>query len=366
MEAGVKITGVETILVAIPIEDHGGAWKFGTNGNVMHCLMVKIVSEDGSVGWGEIFTNNRRDEGRLVATMIAPALLGRDTRDAAKIKAELEREHHNTGPGGPYAFAIAGVDIALWDLIGQERGQPLWRLLGGERPRAVDCYASLTRYGDPRGAAAACTRARTEGYRAIKLHETDPAIVLASREAIGNDLHLMVDASCAWSLGEASETARAMGPARLSWLEEPIWPPDDVHALAQLRGDAEMPIAAGENAGTFRDFTRLIVEGAVDVVQPDLTKGIGVTDVPALAQLADANGVRLVPHCFAPGPGYVAALHVCAAVAPAAMLERFFVDMEAELMGEMMRPHHGRVAVPTGPGLGFAPDPDVVARFRLT
>ena len=361
-----KIAKVETLLLAIPFEDHGGIWDWGSQTKAMHTLILRLETNTGLVGWGEIFTNNRADDtASLVSSHISPALIGRDTSDGARIKHDLEVANHNAGRIGPLAYAIAGVDIALWDLLGKQAGLPLWRLLGGARRPRLKCYASLTRYGAPGPAAEACVRAREQGFAAVKLHEIDPLVVTAARSAVGDDLALMVDASCAWSLSEATDAVRAMAPARLAWIEEPIWPPENYRALAEVRQAAGVPIAAGENAGGLFDFRAMFESGAVDIVQPDLIKSFGITEVLKVAALAEAFNVSLVPHAFVPGPGYAAALHLCAALNHEPLLERWFVDMAVEPMGDAVRPLDGHVTLPSGPGLGCEPDPEAVARFRV-
>src|SRR6267142_83674 len=215
---------------------------------------------------------------------------------------------------GPVAFALSGLDIALWDLKGKVAGAPIWKLLGGTgRPR-VEAYASLMRLG-PAHVGKVAADAAARGYRHIKLHEHSVEAVAAARAAVGPDVPLMLDTNCFWPTVEAArEAARQMQPHSLAWLEEPLYPPDDFEGLARLRREAGVPIAAGENLGNRHDVRRIAQAQAVDIVQPSLAKMGGISEV--VHAIADAGrlGVRVVPHSPYSGPALVAAVHVIAAL----------------------------------------------------
>jgi L-alanine-DL-glutamate epimerase-like enolase superfamily enzyme len=188
--------------------------------------------------------------------------------------------------------------------------------------------------------------------------------VIASRAAAGREAGLMLDTNCPWTLAEAKRNARRMEPYDLMWLEEPTWPPENVQALAALRRATTIPIAAGENAGSLADYRVMFEAGAVDVVQPDIAKAHGLSEALKIAALAEAHDVQFMPHCFMIGPGYVHTLHLAAAL-EVPLLERYYVDLAAEPLGDGVKPRKGRVAVPQGPGLGCAPDPDAVRLYRV-
>ena len=150
----------------------------------------------------------------------------------------------------------------------------------------------------------------------------------------------------------------------LHWLEEPIFPPEDFTAIARLREGTGVPMAAGENNCTSFQFRDMFAAGAVDYAQPSVTKVGGVTEFLKVAHLADAAGVTLMPHSPYFGPGFLATLHLLAAHGtPGGMIERYHMDLEASLYGELIKPEDGSFALPTGPGLGRDPDPDVVKTY---
>ena len=164
-------------------------------------------------------------------------------------------------------YALSALDIALWDIAGKAAGVSVSRLLGGARTD-LPCYASLVRFSDPELARAGVRQALDCGFRAVKIHETALPVIRAAREESGAEVELMVDANCAWTLNEARFKAAELEEARLKWLEEPVWPPENYDGLAQLRARSPVPIAAGENVSTLMDFGRIMAAAAVDFIQP--------------------------------------------------------------------------------------------------
>jgi L-alanine-DL-glutamate epimerase-like enolase superfamily enzyme len=271
---------------------------------------------------------------------------------------------HLLGRNGPFVYAVSAIDIALWDIAGKRAGEPLYRLLGGDKADLLAGYASLLRFGDPSLVARNASEAYDEGYRAIKLHEITRDSVLAAKGAIGADALLMLDTNCPWSVAEASAMARAMKDDGLHWLEEPVWPPDDHAGLARVREEG-IPLSAGENAGGVFDFERMFRLRSIDIAQPSVTKIGGVTEMRRVIALAREHGVRVVPHCPYFGPGFLASLHLIAAMPERPPVEVLWKRMEANPFDPWTRAEGGRLAVPQGPGLGVEPDPDILRRYTV-
>ena len=185
-----------------------------------------------------------------------------------------------------------------------------------------------------------------------------------ARAGGGPDIAVMLDTNCPWTLAEAKRNARRLEPFNLAWLEEPTWPPENVHALAELRRSTTIPIAAGENAGSLIDYRIMFEAGAVDFVQPDIAKAHGLSEALKIAALAEAHDVQFMPHCFMIGPGYAHTIHLCAAH-DVPLMERYYLDFAAEPMGDIVKPRAGKVALPQGPGLGCEPDPAAVKLYRV-
>jgi L-alanine-DL-glutamate epimerase-like enolase superfamily enzyme len=338
-----------------------GAGPRAMGGNLrlraIETLLVRVETEDGLHGWGEGFGFGVAETTRdAVERLIAPTCLGMDSRDIAGIGALLARRFHNYGRNGPVSFGISAIDIALWDIAARRAGKPLHALLGPAARAEVPAYASLLRYGDADDVARNTAEAVRRGYGAIKLHEVDLACIRAARDAKPPGMPLMLDINCAFGAEEeAIAFCRAVAGPDLRWVEEPVWPPEDFEAMARLRAATGCPISAGENLSGPEDARRLIAAGAVDVVQPSVTKHGGLSAMRDIAAMARDAGIGLVPHCPYFGPGLLATLHLLAALPDPAPIEIYFADLEAPPYGDGMAVRNGMVAVPQGPGLGLEP-----------
>ena len=365
-----KIEAIETIVLRIPFTSGGNAdtevWG-GKAWQTADALLVKITTDTGITGWGEAFGYNVIPATKAaIDHMLAPVCVGRDPLAIDSLTLELQQRLHIFGRGGPVIYGLSGIDIALWDIAGKAAGRPVHALLGGCRLPRLPCYASLVRYTEPRLVAANVERALRQGYRHIKLHEIEVAATRAAREAAGEDVDIMLDVNCPWSVSDALVMAAKLQPLHLRWLEEPVWPPEDYAGLAQVRAAGGIPIAAGENAATLHQFQRMLDARAVDFVQPSPTKMGGISALRDVFALAAARNVTVMPHSFYDGPGLLAAVHVNAACGRESLVEWRFLDLEARLYGEaVMPPKDGSIAVPQGLGLGVDPDPEIIERYRV-
>ncbi len=339
-----------------------GASAAGAGGNLhlraMDTLLVRVDTDAGIHGWGEGFGFTLAETTKdALDRLIGPACIGEDARDIAGLTRRLARRFHNFGRNGAVTFGLSAIDIALWDIRAKAEGKPLHRLLGDAARPAVPAYASLLRYGDPGDVARNVTEALARGYRHIKLHEVDLACIAAAHRA-APQTPLMLDINCAWDTeGEAIAFCEDVRPLNAAWVEEPIWPPEDIPAIARIRAASDVPIAAGECNGTVEDFCRMFELRAVDVAQPSITKIGGMSALLEIAELAREAGVRLVPHCPYFGPGLLATLHFLAAVEEAEPIEIYFADLARAPYGAALVPRGGAIAVPDGPGLGYEPEP---------
>lgn len=360
-----KITSIETSVVALPFDMGGPPQLFaGKPWTHLEILLVKVNTDAGVTGWGEAFGHVVNASTRAALdTLVAPLFIGRDPRNINSLMRELQQALHLLGRNGPVVYALSGIDIALWDIAGKLAQQPLYRLLGGSPREHLTGYASLLRYADPDLVAKNSRRARESGYRQIKLHEVTREAVLAAKKVIGG-ARLMLDTNCPWTVEESIAMARLMKDDGLHWLEEPVWPPEDHAGLAAVRREG-IPIAAGENAAGLFDFKSLFDAQAVDVAQPSVTKVGGVSELLKIIALGEAYGVRVVPHCPYFGPGFLASLHLIAAMPSNPPVEVLWMEMEANPFDPWVRATGGNLAVPQGAGLGCDPDPEVLARYAI-
>ena len=358
------IRSIDTIALNLPFEINGPIPLFAGRPRFMEILLVRVETDSGLVGWGEAFGYGVWPATReAIRALVGPLAVGRDERDIAALMNELNRKLHIVGRTGAVVYALAGLDIALWDIAGKAAGKPVSALLGGARHKQLPCYASLMRYTDPKLVAENSAVAVARGYTAVKLHEIGVEQVKAAREAIGPDVKLMMDVNCPWTVQEALAVAEQVRPYDLYWFEEPVWPPEDFAGLAQVRRACGMPVTAGENAMSAKNFEQMFLAGAVDIAQPSVTKIGGISPMMEIAALCKAHGVTMIPHCPYFGPGLLASVHIAASFEQETMIEYSYADLGASPLGDAIEVKNGFIQVPTGPGLGRDPDPAVIAKY---
>jgi L-alanine-DL-glutamate epimerase-like enolase superfamily enzyme len=357
-----RITDVQPILLGIPYRrlDPPSPWT----DSLRKQLLVRVTTDEGLTGWGEAFALGAPTAvAAVVEEALRPLLLGESPTAIEPLTDRLHRATFLYGRRGLAMCAISGVELALWDLAGKARGVPVYELLGGPVTSRVRAYASLLRYDQPQAVAAAARQAVAAGFRAVKLHQTDLASVRAAREAVGPEVHLMLDVNCPWSASEAVRMGRALAEFDLAWLEEPVWPPEDYRALARVAAALDTPVAAGENEATAVGFRELIAHRAADILQPSVTKVGGLGEAKKICALAAAWNVDVVPHAFYFGPGLAATLHLIASTPGLPLVEYPGGELETPLLAEPIRAVDGAVTVPTGPGLGVTVNEEALRRY---
>ncbi len=322
--------------------------------------LVRLQTEDGTVAWGESYCVEPRALKAIFETLIEPLARGKQGDDESLLPT-MQRMLHNLGRSGPVVHALAGLDIAIWDLRAKRAGVPLYELLGGKRRDRVRVYASLLQYyGDAGKLDAVTTRALGEGYTEIKLHERTADALAATRRATGPDVPIMVDTNCAWLPEEAPAAIAAMAPYDPYWIEEPLWTPEDDRALARLKETCGIPLAVGENAANALALERMADDAVVQYVQPSVIK-LGLTAAWRIAQRCGAGPVTCAPQVAFFGPGYLASLHLIAAQHKEVALERLYVELAHVPYGRSVPIEHGWVHVPDAPGLGADPETELAS-----
>ena len=340
-------------------------------------LFVRIEDEDGAVGWGEVWCNfpdcGAEHRARLMDGVFAPLLAGRSLDNPVTVTDELiERTAVlaiQSGEPGPIHQCIAGLDIALWDLVARRAGQPLWRLLGGSRP-AIGVYASGINPDDPDKTAARC---RAEGHRAFKLklgfgEQRDLANLRAVRAELGPDALLAADANQAWPLETATRMAARMEQFDLAWLEEPLRADRPWAEWQQLAQVTRIPLAAGENLAGNEQFAEAIARRVFRVIQPDAAKWGGLSHCLAVGRRIVEAGLRYCPHYLGGGIGLLASAHLLAAAGGDGLLE---IDSNPNPLrtlacGTVAAVRDGQVVLGETPGLGAEPDLQALREFRVT
>ena len=296
------VKNVHTELYRLPLERQLTDSRHGIMES-FEVLVVRLESDDGLEGIGYTYTIGLGGSAvkALVDDAIAELLIGRDPTEIESIWESLWWKLHYVGRGGPVSFAISAVDLALWDLLGKKRGEPLWRMLGGHNAEVVPYAGGIDLMFSLEQLLEQPRHNLERGYRAITMkvgrpdYREDAERVAAVRNEIGRDTTLMVDANMQWTTATAIAAARAFQPYDLLWFEEPTIP-DDYGAHHRIESEGGIPIAAGENLHTLYEFRHLIEAGGVSFVEPDYTNCGGVTNWMRVAHLAHAYNLSMTSH----------------------------------------------------------------------
>jgi L-alanine-DL-glutamate epimerase-like enolase superfamily enzyme len=340
----------------------------------VHTLII-VRTDEGITGTGSVFTSAGLVLGAL--EVLEPLYRGERADEPERVSEKLHQHTFWLGRGGAITHTISGIDIALWDILGQVTGQPVGRLLGGRYKERVQPYASLL-MDQPEPLREHLLAIKAEGFRAFKMGwgpfgrvsaALDEAIVKTAREAVGDDARLMVDAGGSdafWPNGYkwALRTAEMLAGYGVEWFEEPLTP-DALDDFVALRRNAPLPIAGGEVLTRRQSFLPWLTAGAFDVVQPDVTKVGGISEERKIGWMAQAHGIRFIPHGWNTALGLAADLQLASAFVDTDLVEYItgsaYVD-KLTVEGFQLD-SDGMLAIPDQPGLGVTLDPDAVERF---
>jgi D-galactarolactone cycloisomerase len=340
----------------------------------VHTLVI-VRTDEGLIGTGSVFTNAGLV--RAALAVMEPLYRGENALEPERVSEKLHQHTFWLGRGGSLTHTISGIDIALWDILGQATGQPVGRLLGGRYRDRVRPYASLL-MDHPEALAEQLRQIAARGFRAFKIgwgpfgresDTLDEQIVRAARDAVGPDAQLMVDAGGSdafWTNGLkwALRTAEMLAAYDIEWFEEPL-KPDALEDFVILRRQAPLPIAGGEVFTRRQAFAPWLQAGAFDIVQPDVTKVGGISEERRIGWMAQEHGARFIPHGWNTAVGLVADLHLASAFPDTDLVEYIdgspYVD---EIVAEPWRlDGDGMLPIPDRPGLGIQLDPEAIARY---
>jgi L-alanine-DL-glutamate epimerase-like enolase superfamily enzyme len=360
------IRSVTAHALSLPYDLGGPKPIFAGKERLMEMLLIRVETDEGLVGWGESFGFAIWPSTvQVIERLIAPMLIQQDESNLSQIHLDLSRKLHPLGRAGPVTFAISGVDIALWDIAGKKQNKSIAQMLGGARRQKIKSYASLIRYNNPELVAIQAKKAVLQGFNAIKIHEITVEAIQATRQAIGPDILLMVDANCPWNKEQALEKCEQLKSLNLYWLEEPLWPPEDHQGLAEIQLRGGIQTAAGENALGYQDFESLMKSKAINFAQPSITKIGGISEFLKIADLIAQSDMELAPHSPYMGPGLVATAQILSSINDEAWLEYTFCDMPVNPLGSSVLTHQGDFLISSKPGLGFDVDESIVKTLKI-
>jgi L-alanine-DL-glutamate epimerase-like enolase superfamily enzyme len=368
-----KITDIETIVLRLPE-------VLPVGDGLQDVLIIRVHTDEGITGVGEAHTCPTvlkaiidAPVSQLTVQGLKHLLIGKNPLRINELW-NLMYEHTATfGRRGVVIHAISGIDIALWDILGKVSGLPIHQLMGGAVRDQVPVYASdLTPETQSEIIAYAKTRA-DEGYQALKFGwgglgqnvKDDARVVRELRRALGPEVDLMIDMGSPIPFDDAVWLGRALAEEDVYFLEEPL-SPDDLDGFADLVEASPTPIATGEKETTRFGFRDLMDRGKLRIIQPDIARVGGLTEMRRIAALAEVRNVRVIPHCWATDILVAATMHflVTQKDAPYQEFNVMANPLRTALLQEPLRPIDGLLSAPLGPGLGIELNEETLETYR--
>jgi D-galactarolactone cycloisomerase len=352
-----------------------GGWSDELESNDCVHTLIAVTTDEGLVGFGSVFTNDSLVKSSLA--VLKPLYQDENALEPERVSEKLHQNMFWLGRGGSITHTISGIDIALWDILGKATGQPVGRLLGGRYRDRVKPYASIL-MEEPSKLAEKLAKLKEQGFRAFKIgwgpfgrqnDRLDEDIVCSAKQSAGDDTFLMVDAGGSdafWKNGYkwALQTSKMLADYGVTWFEEPL-KPDALDDYILLRQNAPLPIAGGEVLTRRQSFQPWLQKGALDIVQPDVTKVGGISESRRIAWMAQDNGVRFIPHGWNTAVGLAVDLQLASAFSDVDLVEYLTGSpyIDEITVGGWKLDEDGMLPIPDKPGLGLDLDMDAVAKY---
>lgn len=365
-------------ICSVPLfgESPKGGWSAEVRPQDSIHTLIAVHTTAGITGIGSVFTDGRLVEAGLA--VLEPLFMNENALQPERVSEKLHQNTFWMGRGGTLTHVISGIDIALWDILGQYVGLPVSCLLGGSYRDRAQPYCSLL-MDEPAKMADTILAYRNQGFRAFKIgwgsfgrcqdEKIDEAIVIAARRACGDEAKLMVDAGASdayWPNGLkwAMRTGDMLAAHGVYWFEEPL-KPDAIDDYRELRLVSRVRIAGGEVLTRRQSFLPWLSRGALDIVQPDVTKVGGISEQRRIAWMAQDFGADYVGHGWNTAIGVAVDLQFAAAMPNTELFE--YIGGSAYVDGitreSLEIDDEGYVRIPSTPGLGVSLDIDKLARY---
>jgi len=318
---GLRITEIRAFPTSFPVDPKDSVTLGIGRAVKRDAVIVQVETEGGVTGWGE--AHHGRCPGavaHLVNTTLRQLVLGQDANDTTGVwKKVYDKQLASHGMGAGACLALSGIDMALWDIRGKALKIPLYKLLGG-RARPIPAYAGGVSLGyqEPTALVAEARPHVQAGYKAVKLRIGDTVArdverIAAVRAAFGDELAILTDANTGYDVADVRAVMPALDEHDVGWLEEPF-PAHDYLSYREAARFGRTPLAAGENHYTRFEFNRVIEDGAITILQPDLSKTGGITEALRIAALASSWKLPIHPHTSMTGINMAATIHFLAAI----------------------------------------------------
>jgi galactonate dehydratase len=349
-----RLTGIETFLCNV----YRTNWVF-----------VKVTTDSGLHGVGEATLEYREQTVAQAVKELERSAVGTDPHDIEAFRCNAYRDAYWRG-GAVLMSALAGVEMALWDIKGKDLGVPVYQLLGGKARDAIACYANgwFAPAKTPDEFAEKARAAVAQGFKGLKWDPFGKAWLQLARkelkhaldciqavvEAVGSEVDILIEGHGRFDIPTAVRIGHALEDFDVFWFEEPI-PPDNKEGLAEVKRRVRVPIAAGERLYSrweYRDFFRL---GCADFAQPDVTHAGGILEVKQIAAMAECHHIPVCPHNPSGPVANAATLQLAACVPNFAFLETMNSDVpyRGEITDEQIVFRNGCMQIPDRPGLGI-------------
>ncbi|MDW3220387.1 MAG: mandelate racemase/muconate lactonizing enzyme family protein [Acidimicrobiales bacterium] len=388
-----KIESFETFVVANPPPSMGGRYF----------IFVKLVTDDGIVGYGEVYTATFSPDvvARMTEDVCERHIVGNDPHHIERMWREVYGAGYTLRPDISLGSVLSGIECALWDIVGKAHGVPVYELLGGRVHDRLRAYTYLYpapaeamdvyEYGHPvyTDPAVAAARAAEEverlGFTAVKFDPAGPYTVYdghmppletiersanfcaAIREAVGTKADLLFGTHGQFTAAGAIRLAKAIEPYDPLWFEEPV-PPENVDEMARVARGTSIPVATGERLTTKWEFARVVEAGAAAILQPALGRCGGILEAKKIAAIAETHYVQMAPHLYCGPIEALANIQFATCTPNFLILEaiRDFGGFHNELLTNPIELVDGYVIPPTEPGIGAALSEDVARAHPWT
>ena len=369
-----KVQRLETIPVEVPLEPSRALLSGNGHHTVSPFLLIVVHTDDGRYGLGEVSCTpqwsgeDHATAAHLIHKVVGPLLIGADPTDVNRLTAAIDKRLANN------PFTKAGIEMALWDLLGKKAGLPVYALLGGKVRERVDTKYSISGLS-PEKAADIAVWAVQQGFTSMKVKVgLDPVAdvkrVKSVRAAVGASVRLGVDANGGWSVYDAVRCLREMEVCDIAFAEQPV-PANQIEALAYLRSRSSVPILADESVNTPEDALQVLKLGAADAISVYIGKSGGIAKARRIMAVAESGGVSCtIGSNLELGVGSAAMTHLALASReldtlklPCDILTPFFYADDIVLGSSPIRAGYAEAS--EGPGLGVDVDWKKVERYRV-
>lgn len=370
-----KITDVKVTCLRVPSLDERCEWG-------QDAVIVQVYTNKGFVGVGESDSSPsmikafiEASDSNLYNMGLKKIIIGENPLEIQKLWDKMYWYSNYSGRRGLGIHAISAIDIALWDIASQYYQVPLYMLLGGKYRDKIAAYGTFIPADDIKENALIARNLKDQGYTGLKFGggilgdnpKTDYEIIKCVREELGNDFDLRIDLACKWkSYGHSARMFRDLQEFNLDWIEEPVLA-DDLNGYSKLAGLGMGKVSGGESLTTRYEFENFIKNAQVDIIQPDITRCGGISEMRKIYDIASLNGVKLVPHGFSTGILIAATVQFLAATDSGDLIE--YSQSDSPLLNKLVKNlipfENGFVKVPDTIGLGVELDEDIMKKYEI-